>query len=105
MSYKKLVRDKIIDIIIANGEKPKYRTLTNEEYLQELNKKLFEEANEFIEEYSEEELADLLEVIYSIVKVKNINLEEVERIRKEKIKKRGGFEQKIYLESVEELKK
>ena len=105
MSYKKLVRDKIIDIIIANGEKPKYRTLTNEEYLQELNKKLFEEANEFIEEYSEEEIADLLEFIYSIVKVKNINLEEVERIRKEKIKKRGGFEQKIYLESVEELKK
>jgi len=100
MSYKKLVRDKIIDIIKANGENPKYYTLTENEYLQELNKKLFEEANEFFEAYSEEELADLLEVIYSIAKLKKINLKKVEQIRQEKKEARGGFEKRIYLEEV-----
>ena len=105
MSYTKLVRDKIIDIIKSNGENPKYHTLTDEEYLVELHKKLFEEANEFVEEDSPEELADLLEVLYSIAKVKNISLEEVEKIRLKKREKRGGFDKKIYLEDVEELKR
>ena len=49
MSYGKLVRDRIIDIIRANGENPIYHTLSDEEYLAELHKKLFEEANEFVE--------------------------------------------------------
>ena len=105
MSYKKLVRDKIIDLIKSKGETPIYHTLTDEEYIKELHKKLFEEANEFVEEDNPEELADLLEVLYSIAKVKNIDLEEVERIRQKKHTKRGGFDKKIYLEDVEELKK
>ena len=105
MSYKKLVRDKIIDLIKSKGESPIYHTLTDEEYIKELHKKLFEEANEFVEDDSPEELADLLEVLYSIAKVKNIDLKEVERIRQKKHTKRGGFDKKIYLEDVEELKK
>lgn len=103
--YNKLVRDKIIEIIKSNSERPIYHTLTDEEYLNELHKKLFEEANEFVEEDSPEELADLLEVVYSIAKVKNISLEEVEDIRLKKREKRGGFDKKIYLEDVEELKR
>ena len=102
MSYGKLVRDKIIDIITANGEKPIYHTLSDEEYLNELHKKLFEEANEFVENDNPEELADLLEVIYAIAKHKNINMQEVEKERVKKREKRGGFEEKIYLEGVEE---
>ena len=101
MSYGKLVRDKIIDIIRKNGETPKYHTLSDEDYLEELHKKVFEEANEFIEEDGPEELADLLEVLYAIAKHKNINLEEVEQIRLTKREKRGGFEDRIYLETVE----
>ena len=101
MSYEKLVRDRIIDIIRSNGENPIYHTLSDEEYLDELHKKLFEEANEFVEADDLEELADLLEVIYAIAKHKNINMEQVEDIRLEKREKRGGFEDKIYLEAVE----
>ena len=105
MSYGKLVRDRIIDIIKANGETPIYHTLSDEEYLTELHKKLFEEAQEFIEDDSPEELADLLEVLYAIAKHKNINMAEVEQIRLQKREKRGGFEDKIYLETVKnELK-
>ena len=104
MSYNKLVRDRIIDIIKSNGENPIYHTLSDEEYLSELHKKLFEEANEFVENDDPEELADLLEVIYAIAKHKNINMQEVEQIRLNKRDKRGGFEDKIYLESVEDKK-
>ena len=105
MSYGKLVRDRIIDIITANGENPIYHTLGDEEYLAELHKKLFEEANEFVENDDPEELADLLEVLYAIAKHKNINMQEVEQIRLTKREKRGGFDKKIYLEGVEEFKK
>ncbi len=104
MSYGKLVRDKIVDIIKSNGETPIYHTLSDEEYLAELHKKLFEEANEFVEEDDPEELADLLEVVYAIAKHKKINLDEVEDIRLKKREKRGGFEDKIYLEGVEDKK-
>ena len=67
-----------------------------------MHKKLFEEANEFVENDDPEELADLLEVVYAIAKHKNINMEDVENIRLKKREKRGGFEDKIYLEGVEE---
>ena len=36
--YNKLVRDKITDIIEADGRKAKYRILDNNEYKEELNK-------------------------------------------------------------------
>ena len=105
MSYGKLVRDKIVDIIRKNGETPKYHTLNDEEDLKELHKKVFEEAQEFVEEDSPEELADLLEVVYAIAKHKNINMQEVEQIRLNKRDKRGGFDKKIYLEGVEEIRR
>ncbi|MBQ8522558.1 MAG: nucleoside triphosphate pyrophosphohydrolase [Clostridia bacterium] len=104
MSYGKLVRNRIIDIIKSNGEDPIYHTLSDEEYLAELHKKLFEEANEFVENDDPEELADLLEVIYAIAKHKNINMQEVEKERVKKREKRGGFEDKIYLETVKKKK-
>lgn len=40
MSYKKLVRDKIPEIIKQNGEQPIIRTLNDQEYLDELTRKL-----------------------------------------------------------------
>ena len=98
--YNKLVRDKIIEIIESNSEVPIYETLKDDRYLSELHKKLFEEANEFCEKDDPEELADLLEVIYAIAKFKNIDLNDVEKIREQKAKKRGAFEKRIYLKEV-----
>ena len=70
--------------------------------MQELDKKLFEEAHEFIEEHSVEELADLMEVINAIIKLKNISLENVEEARRIKNDKKGKFENKVYLIDVEQ---
>lgn len=101
--YNKLVRDKIPEEINKNGDrKANYRILENEEYLKELDKKLFEEAHEFIEEHSVKELADLIEVVSAIMKANNISLEDVEKARKIKSKKKGKFENRIYLIDVEQ---
>lgn len=103
--YNKLVRDRIVEIIENKGEMPNYHTLSDKEYLDELHKKLFEEANEFIEQDDKEELADVLEVLYAIAKAKKIDLNEVEKIRLEKRQKRGGFDKKLFLETVDENNK
>ena len=58
MKEGKLVRDIIPDIIIADGKKPITRILDNEEYLQELDKKLNEEIAEYQADKSLEEMAD-----------------------------------------------
>ena len=101
--YNKLVRDKIPDAINkAEGRKANYKILSDEEYLKELDKKLFEEAHEFIEEHSVEELADLTEVIHAIMKYKGISLENVMEARRIKNNKKGAFENKIYLIDVEQ---
>ena len=102
-TYNKLVRDKIPENIEKNiGKTCKYRVLNDEEYLSELNKKVIEEANEFIENNSIEELGDLLEVLNAIMKVKGYKMDEVNTIMKEKQDKRGAFSNKIYLEYVDE---
>ena len=58
MKEGKLVRDKIPEIIIADGKKPITRILDNKEYLQELDKKLNEEIAEYQAGKSLEEMAD-----------------------------------------------
>ena len=98
----KLVRDKIPENINSIGRKCNYKILNNHEYLQELDKKLFEEAHEFIEEHSIEELADLMEVVFAIMKNRNISMEDVENARKIKNSQKGSFNERIYLINVEQ---
>lgn len=97
--FNKLVRDKIPEIIRKNGEKPRVKILDDENYIKELNKKLKEEVNEFLAEESVEELADVLEVVYSLAEANNYGLEKLECVRKEKAEKRGAFKDRVFLES------
>ena len=73
--------------------------------MKELNKKVLEEANEFIEENSIEELGDLMEVINAIMKLKGYNMKDIERVMKAKEEKKGAFNNKIFLEYVDEEKR
>lgn len=100
--YKKLVRDKILEIIEKDNFVPIYRKLDNKEYQEELNKKLIEELKEYLEGQRVEELADIVEVIYSMVKHKDISLEDFEKIRIRKTETRGSFDKRIFLEREEE---
>lgn len=102
--YNKLVRDKIPKIIEKDNCKAIIRILDKEEYIKELNKKLKEEINEYIQSNNTEELADIIEVIYAILDSKDITINEFEKIRQEKVSKRGAFKQKIFLEKIYEIK-
>ena len=105
-TYNKLVRDKIPEEINSmEGRKSKFRIMDENEYIKELNRKLLEESNEFVEENDIEELADVMEVMESIMKIKNIQWEEVKKIQTKKRDKKGSFDRKIYLEYVEEEKR
>ena len=99
--FNKLVRDKIPDIIRAEGRIAKTRVLNDEEYRQELNKKLQEEVKEYLEDNNVEELADIVEVVYGILNSMDVSVEEFERVRKAKAQKRGAFEERVFLEEAE----
>ena len=96
MKEGKLVRDKIPEIFIADGKKPITIILDNEEYLQELYKKLNEEIAEYQADKSIEEMADVLEVLFAICEARGHSVEELLEVRDSKREKRGGFEQKIF---------
>ena len=92
----KLVRDKIPQIIIADGKKPITRILDDEEYLKELDKKLNEEIAEYQQDKSIQEMADVLEVLFAICEARGHSVEQLMEVRNEKRNARGGFEEKIF---------
>lgn len=91
-------------IINNEGKVAITRNLDDKEYLNELNKKLQEEMKEYLEDNNIEELADIVEVIYGILNLKNTSIEEFEIIRKDKVEQKGAFNKKIFLEKVIEEK-
>ena len=100
--YHKLVRDKIPQIIEAGGNTCTTQILSQESYLKMLDEKLTEELNEYLESKSPEELADLLEVMMAVAKARGYAWQEIENIRLAKLEKRGGFEKRILLNTVQE---
>lgn len=61
--YNKLVRDKIPEIIKADGKECKTHILSKDEYIAALETKLNEEVAEYQEDKNLEEMADVLEVL------------------------------------------
>ena len=103
--FNKLVRDKIVESMENSGQKTiGVRTLKDKEYLEELKKKLREETEEFLnvkdQSKLKEELADIQEVIDYLKKVLKMKDSDFKKFKKEKIEKSGGFDKRIYLESV-----
>lgn len=97
MKYDKLIRDRIPEIIVQNGQTARVRRLTEQEYLEKLDRKLDEELAEYHADGNVEELADLLEVIYAAALARGCPAEELDRIRRDKAVKRGAFEEKLLL--------
>lgn len=96
MKQGKLVRDKIPQIILEAGKIPITRILGEEEYFEELDKKLNEEVAEYQADKSIEEMADVLEVLFAICEARGHSVEELMEVRNAKRKNRGGFEQRIF---------
>lgn len=102
ITYNKLVRDRIPEIIEANGKKCSTEILSDEAYLKMVDAKLDEELAEYHKDQNIEELADLLEVIYAAAQARGYSLEELEEVRAKKAEKRGAFREKILLKEVQE---
>lgn len=96
-TYNKLVRDKIPQIMISNGEIPNTRILNTGEFIFELRNKLTEEVKEYINSGDIEELADILEVCFTLGKINGVTQEELLEVMNNKRESRGGFEDKIFL--------
>lgn len=98
MVYNKLVRDKIPEIIKSSCLEPVTRVLSDDEYEVELEKKLQEEVLEYLNsDGNMEEVADILEVLFAIIKNRGYTFDDVMQLRNQKLNARGGFEDKIFL--------
>lgn len=89
MMYQKLVRDNIPTIIEKNGETCVTRTLSDKEYEDALMNKL------------QEEMADVMEVMYAMGKTCAVSKREIEQVRSQKAAEKGTFSKKIFLVSTE----
>jgi predicted house-cleaning noncanonical NTP pyrophosphatase (MazG superfamily) len=105
--HNKLVRDRILEILEQEGVKYNSRILDDNEFKQELLKKIVEEAQEVLATGGDikdliKELADLGEVMEGVIKVFGLDRDEINKIKQDRHDQRGGFDKKIYLESTEE---
>ena len=95
--YNKLVRDRIPDMIRAQGEEPVTRTLSDSEYIACLQDKLTEEVEEYRQSGEMEELADVMEVVLALAKAQGGGMEALMEAYCRKHAERGGFADKVFL--------
>lgn len=102
--YNKLVRDLIPEIIEADNKSCSVEILNTLDFTDALKTKLSEEVEEYLSANTHadslEELADILEVIHSLAKQHDSDMNTIEIIRQKKYKQRGGFQKQIFLKSV-----
>ena len=99
-TYNKLIRDRIPEIIQADGKHAGIEEMPEAEYRQALLEKLVEEAREAAQASENDlitELADLHEVIDAILATWNIPPEDLLALQTERHQQRGGFEQRLKL--------
>lgn len=101
----KLVRDNILGGMKENKHEPKgVRELNNDEFIKELVRKLEEESSEMQNSVDptelQKELADIVEIVRYLQKALKISDEELEVLIQKKREKNGGFDKKVFVESV-----
>lgn len=103
--YNKLVRDNIPVIISKEHKTAKIQILNDDDYLKYLKLKLIEESKEVNTSQNnvelKNELADILEVIEALLNFSQISLQDVLEIKEKKALKNGKFNNRIFLEQVE----
>lgn len=98
--YNKLVRDRIPEIIAAEGRECATEIMSEGEYLDSLLTKLVEEAQEAASAPPDKrasELADLYEVIDALIHAARLNESDVRALQAQRRQERGGFEGRLKL--------
>jgi predicted house-cleaning noncanonical NTP pyrophosphatase (MazG superfamily) len=101
---RKLVRDRIPEIIEGEGRRPVSRVLDEASYRQALLAKLVEEAQEASHATADDlpgELADVLEVPRALTVTAGMSWPQLLALADDKRRRRGDFRRRIFLESVE----
>lgn len=98
----KLVRDKIPEIMEAQGSVLDWRYLNDTEYDEALRQKLVEESEEIEQapdrEETIKELADLFEAIDALCDLHKISNDEIIAIQTKKREEKGGFSTRKFLD-------
>ena len=104
VTYNKLVRDRIPEIISATGQQPVTRILDQAAYQAALLEKLTEEAQEARQAPPDQlaaELADVLEVLQAIAQANGMTWDRIISAAATKRSDRGAFDDRVFLEFVE----
>ena len=102
--FGKLVRDRIPEIIAADGRRPEVEVLDDDRYREALLAKLAEEAAELAAADDAEvldELADLYEVLRALAEQAGCDLGQVAGRADAKGAARGRFQDRLYLVRVQ----
>jgi len=105
LTYSKLVRDRIPEIIQSDGHQPITHVLDDGQYRAALLAKLVEEAQEAQSAQPEEllpELADVLEVLQALVAAHSMSWDELLSSAARKRAQRGAFADRIFLDYVDQ---
>lgn len=102
---EKLIRDRLPEIMRAQGLAVFDRRLDDEAFAQALKAKLLEEAAEAGATRDAEdlagELADLSEVMLALAQLNGLTAQDIEARRLAKRAERGGFDDRVYNAAVE----
>ena len=101
---RKLVRDRIPEIIQSEGRHPVTRVLDEASYREALLAKLTEEAQEASYATVDGlpgELVDVLEVLRALTVTAGMSWDQLLALAENKRSQRGGFGRRIFLEEVE----
>ncbi len=105
VAHNKLVRDRIPQIIAADGHRAVTRVLDEDSYRVALLAKLVEEAQEASSATADDlpgELADIVEVLQAIVTASGMAWDQLLALTADKRARRGCFDERLFLEYVEE---
>lgn len=101
LEFNKLVGDNVVADLIERGIAHEARTLNDDEFEQELIKKVLEEAGEMSKADDHEdlikELADLIDVIDALRTLNDITDDEIAAALAFRRQKRGGFSKRSFL--------
>ena len=104
MEYNKLVRDRIPEIIAAEGKSCQVEVMDEAAFQLALRQKLVEEAIEAAEAGADlvKEIADLYEVIDTLIRINGLDKHDILVAQEQRRNERGSFDKQIQLLEVKD---